>query len=69
MDQSDPDHHPSEVAYPGTYLLPSRSIDVRILVSAVSDMENYAGLPRPELGLAPAGALLGMETIQVSFHC
>ncbi|VDO77578.1 unnamed protein product [Heligmosomoides polygyrus] len=31
---------------------------------SVSDMENYSGIPRPELGLAPAGALLGMEAFQ-----
>ncbi|VDL72435.1 unnamed protein product [Nippostrongylus brasiliensis] len=32
----------------------------------VSEMENYSGLPRPELGLAPAGALLGMDAFPMA---
>ncbi|WKY14395.1 hypothetical protein Q1695_000163 [Nippostrongylus brasiliensis] len=40
-----------------------QAVDVQY---SVSEMENYSGLPRPELGLAPAGALLGMDAFPMA---
>lgn len=57
-------HRQPEVLYSSTSLF--KPVDLN---NSVTDLEAYAVLPRPELTLAPAGALLGMDGMGVSFLC